>query len=366
MRYDRDEVLTRTDLAQLADRLLAPQHPHTKSWPCPNPNHAQTGRTPPVSIFTGNHGVQRWHCHGCGTGGTAIDLVIETRQARNFREALEWLAHRAHVTPTSVHPPRPSRPVASSPPPAGPDAATRRALTSYANGCVNHLHSPEGLDVRHWLTETRAIPHLLVDHFGLGADPGFWQLPRPRGIPVVSPAAVFPVRRRDGEVIFTLSRVLRPVGHLPRWLNTANSIAPNPRLAILQPPGPPRAGPVIVTEGMLDALSAVTAARPAAALLGTGVIDDHVADRLAKLRRPVLLATDNDTAGRNASDRLSALLSARGVAHDVLAIPERHKDLNDWHAANPNRWPTILTAAIKLTMSRTGTEPRSTGLTGIA
>src|SRR3546814_10173512 len=76
--YDRDALLAATDLRALADELLGPPSGAGRSstWHCPNAQHAQTGRTPPVTIFTSRRGEERWRCHGCGEGGTAIDLVI--------------------------------------------------------------------------------------------------------------------------------------------------------------------------------------------------------------------------------------------------------------------------------------------------
>ena len=94
--YDRDALLAAVDLPALADDLLGPGRSSGRSrvWPCPNPQHAQTGRTPPVSIFTSHRGEQRWRCHGCGDGGTAIDLVIACRGG-TARDAMTYLAERA-------------------------------------------------------------------------------------------------------------------------------------------------------------------------------------------------------------------------------------------------------------------------------
>ncbi len=38
----------------------------------PSPEHAQTGKTPPVSV---DNEKGLWRCHGCGLGGMAIDLL---------------------------------------------------------------------------------------------------------------------------------------------------------------------------------------------------------------------------------------------------------------------------------------------------
>ena len=100
MRHERDAILARVDLEALADELLGPRpRPFIRMWPCPNPDHPQTGKTPPLSVFPGRNGRQRWHCHGCGEGGTAIDLLLATRHAVDVRDALDWLAHRVGLEP---------------------------------------------------------------------------------------------------------------------------------------------------------------------------------------------------------------------------------------------------------------------------
>src|SRR5918997_4219396 len=94
--YDRDRLLASVDLELLADEFLGTRKGTHGSgmWACPDPQHAQTGRTPPVSVFRSRRGEQRWRCHGCGAGGTALDLVIAVRGV-DVRAAFEFLASRA-------------------------------------------------------------------------------------------------------------------------------------------------------------------------------------------------------------------------------------------------------------------------------
>src|SRR3954467_12880433 len=134
--YDRDALLAAVDLRELADDLLGPAgtNGRARMWPCPNRDHQQTGRTPPVSIFTSRRGEQRWRCHGCGDGGTAIDLVLAARGG-TAREAMTYLADRAGQRERSDEW-RPTRrpPSARTLPPSGcrdPDGLDR-----YVNECV--------------------------------------------------------------------------------------------------------------------------------------------------------------------------------------------------------------------------------------
>jgi DNA primase len=322
MRHDRDAILARVDLEALADEVLGPRpRPFIRMWPCPNPDHSQTGKTPPLSVFAARSGHQRWHCHGCGDGGTAIDLLLATRHAYDVRDALDWLAHRTGLTPEA--PPdgrhRALRPITvarSAPePPRSVDPQVVDQLDEYAVACAEHLRSPAGRAVLAWLTERRAIPPDVIDAAGLGADPGPRHLPRPDGVPRVFPAVVFPVRR-GGHVVYTVSRHLRPVAS--RWWNTAERLAPNPRLAFYQPPGHP-AGGIVVAEGPLDALSALAAGYRAAAILGAGTITPAIADQLVATGQRLLLALDNDPEGRRAHNRLQAALRAQ---RQLVSLPD--------------------------------------------
>jgi hypothetical protein len=72
---DRDEILGRLDLVELLARCTASPvrvRGNQASSGCPSREHSQTGGSPPVSIDL-TRGV--WHCHGCGAGGTAIDVI---------------------------------------------------------------------------------------------------------------------------------------------------------------------------------------------------------------------------------------------------------------------------------------------------
>jgi DNA primase len=356
--YDRDRLLGSIDLAVLADDLLGPHtgSARTPTWPCPNPNHAQTGRTPPVTIFWSRAGYERWHCHGCGDGGTAIDLVMAT-DGCDVRTALGTLARRAGHTPDTNHP-RPRFRAVRRPEPVPVRVTDPDGLTEFINECAQRLWTPEGRPVRRWLTRTRGLPADVLRHSRIGADPGGRQ-PRPDGMPSGGWAAVLPVHR-NGEAIFAQLRALS-TGRL-RYLNASTRLAPNPRVAYYQPVR--TRGPcVLVTEGILDALSATAAGYRSAALLGAsipdrpGVATDQITKSLLEPGGRLVLALDRDDAGQRATRRLQTLLADR-TGHDVarLPMPDGAKDLNDWMrtAADwPNQLEHALRTAIDTTRART-------------
>ena len=338
--YDRDALLAAVDLRALADELLG--HPsgsgRSAMWPCPNTQHAQSGRTPPVSIFTSRRGEQRWRCHGCGDGGTAIDLVLAARGG-TAREAMTYLADRAghREQPDDWRPtPRPER--ARTLPPAGcrdPDGLDR-----YVNECADRLWKPDGRGLRCWLTLTRGLPSDVLIQNRVGADLGPRVQSRPDGMPRAS-GVVLPAIE-NGHAVYAQIRVPRPHPDRSRYLNPTSDLATNPRLTRAQPVET-RHPQVVVTEGAIDALSAAAAGYRAVAVLSATYGDEAVAVALAKLPHPLVLAFDADDAGRAGAERLAALLDARGRPPVLLDLGAG--DLNDAMRRSDD-WPGRMERAV--------------------
>lgn len=338
--FDRDGLLAKVDLAALADELLGPRRgtQRSGSWPCPNATHAQTGRTPPVTVFAGKRGEQRWTCHGCGAGGTAIDLVMAVRGV-GVRPALEFLA-----TGPAASGPRPAVRAFESPVPRLPDPQALADLHAYVAECARRLWLPSGSAVRAWLAEERGLPPAVLAANLVGADPGPGLQSRPGGVPRRA-GAVFPVIE-DGRAVYAQLRRLHPPPGQPRYLSVANRLAPKPGLARYRP-AQGTDGVLIVTEGPTDALAAAAAGFEAAAVFGAGAAGRGAADALAACGQAIVLAFDADEAGRTATERLGVLLRERGCRPLVLAVPDEAGDLAAWLARSTD-WPRTLAAAIRL------------------
>ncbi len=304
--YDRDALLAAIDLRDLADHLLGtPTRGRARMWPCPNPHHAQTGRTPPVSIFASHRGEQRWRCHGCGDGGTAIDLILACRGG-TARDAMHYLAeqtgHTEHDHQPGARRPARTRPIA----PVGrgdPDGLNR-----YVHECAERLWKPEARELLRWLTTARSLSNDVLVENQIGADLGPRIQSRPDGMPRAS-GVLLPVIN-DGRAVYAQVRVPHPGPERPRYLNPTTDLATNPRVARIRP-AVTLHDEVIVTEGAIDALSAAAAGYRAVAVLGATYGDEAVAVALAKLPHRLVIAFDPDDAGRAGADRLVSLLDAR-------------------------------------------------------
>lgn len=321
--YNRDAIIAAVELRALADEFLGPHvgGERNPAWRCPNPQHAQTGRTPPVNVFTSHRGEQRWRCHGCGDGGTAIDLVMACRGV-DLREAMHDLADRVGQgpRPPDWEPRQPVQPVAV--PVQG--CRDTQGLTAYVDSCERVLWRPEGSAVRRWLTEERGLPVEVLHSNHVGADLGPRRQRRPEGMCRMG-GAVLPVIA-GGEVVYAQVRVPHPRPDRPRYLNPTADLASNPRLARFRPPKVEHSE-VIVTEGAIDALSAASAGYRAVAVLSAGYPDRSVAHALSRLPHPLVIAFDPDDAGRQGADRLAHLLEAELRPPALLDLG--HGDVND-------------------------------------
>jgi hypothetical protein len=345
---DRDAILAAVELAGLADELLGQRTGTTASpsWPCPNPHHAHTAREPSdVTIYLTRSGEQRWHCHGCGTGGTAIDLVMKARRT-GVRDALLFLDRYARSPST----PAAARPTATTPIPPE-DRHPRTGLDAWVAHASHLLWQPYGDAVREWLTCTRRIPDVVLRANRIGATaitPDHVLSTRRDDLVRVhagaaAPAAVLPVIAKD-QAIYVQLRLINPPADQPAYLNPPTSATTrHPRLGLYRPPQ--RQQPeILVTNGIIDALSANAAGYRAAAVLSPGLADAEVAVHLSRLHGPLVLALDPNGPGDEATDRLMHHLTLRGRRPAIL--PALHGDLNETLVA-ANDWPRKLAAHVR-------------------
>ena len=325
MRYDRDELLARTDLAALADELLGLHVGNGRNarWPSPVPNHPQTGRTPPMSIFLDHRGIERWTCFATGANGTAIDLVA-LATGRSIGDAMAWLAERARLDRAPAERAR----VVRKPPPPHPPREPSTALREYVAACERILWQPAGAPIRRWLVDERRLDPDVLRRNRIGADPGPRTLRRAKGLPWRGPAAVFPALDDDREPVYLQARYLQPPPDRGKYDNPTAKHGANPRLTSVEPLVD-ATRPTIVTEGIPDGLAAASAGYRAVAILGAGLPDSRIAERLAEQPCPLVVAFDADDAGHSGAKRLVEHLRDLGRSN-VVAVDLPVGDLNTW------------------------------------
>lgn len=322
MGYDRNDVLAHISLDVLCDELLGPHKGRGGSarWPCPDAGHGpQTGATPPVTIFRPSSGSERWHCHGCGAGGTGIDLVMQ-REGIGFAAAMERLGRRVGVPETRFGDER-SHNAERRPTPVAIPREPSPSLEAYVGACEAWLWGSNGRAMRRWLAR-RSFGEDVLRANRVGADPGPRALHREAGLPRGGVAVVFPLLDDAGRAVYAQARYLSPATR--KYDNPSATVVPaSPRFGEMRRPAPGHdAGVVLICEGIPDALSAVQAGWRATAVLGAGLPDERLAvaltDRFPDER--LVLAFDADHRGRLGAQRLGELLTAAGAGSRVSQL----------------------------------------------
>lgn len=293
-REDARAVVERIDLATLATELVGPPRGtgRSRKWPSPVRDHPQTGATPPMSIFVGRDGKERWHCFGTGRGGDAIDLlceVLNTDWNGGYEAALAYVGDRraglAAVDRSNVRAPR-----------ASDEGCVERAeLESLAANAHSNLVAGHPWLQSHGLTVAQAR------HYEIGRISGT----RVPGMKYpIRDALTIPVKGQRGELVGVDLRLMDGgTKYLPlrtRDWDGLNFVRPR----VLR-----RVEVIAVCEGSIDAIvMAEHTGIATVAVLSSTHANAVVGERLRDLAagRRVILALDDDAAGNRGADRLAA------------------------------------------------------------
>lgn len=161
----------------------------------------------------------------------------------------------------------------------------------------------------------RKLTDQIINKYDIGVDMHFIPYGGKKEVPCIT----FPVRDKNGNVLFILRRAIsskrffipddvqKPVYgiyELPKGINT-----------------------VVVCESCFNALTSVRYGKPAVALLGTGT--PYQIEQLKRLGvSNFILALDPDEGGRRGTVRLRKALKSCAVVWSYVGIPEG-KDVND-------------------------------------
>ena len=286
--------------------------------------------------FTVYADTEKFYCFGCGEAGDVLDFIRRTENL-SLPEAIRRLDGSSGVVPAAAVRFRaafkPRRSTAAVVPPRDPALLT--AAGRFYAGQLRRSHA-----AREYLA-SRGIGLAAVLRLGLGYAPG-------SGLREFLESSGFTAGRigdsglfmeRGSERFAGMAVVPDVAGGLVRWL-AGRAIDPDaaPRFQSLPGPKPVlglgRLGPApswaVLGEGIFDWLALARWGLPACAALGTQGVE-KIAASLRGCPR-VFLAFDSDDAGREAAERLSALLGSRAAA---VHLPEGVGDVAEL-AAHPH------------------------------
>jgi 5S rRNA maturation endonuclease (ribonuclease M5) len=292
-----------------------------------------------------------YHCFGCGAAGDVIGFITKHDRV-SFREALDVLARRAGLDLRKLMEERPrvlQRTLLQAlTPPSGHEPTANGAPlhgappTTMLARIVEHYHRTfcERADAQEYLKQRGLTDADLMRAHQVGYADGSLLKVIPRSGEVRDQLLALGVITPEGrELLGGCIVVPIPDSVSGQWTNLYGRGVKTPRHCYL--PGPLRgvlnfqaarsSDEVILAESILDALSFHQAGiATAIPIYGTnGFTADHLDLLKREGVRRVILALDNDAAGRKATASLKEKLTAAGIAVRVASFPEGVKDANE-------------------------------------
>jgi replicative DNA helicase len=278
---------------------------------CINPAHNDT--TPSMGYKADEHYL---HCFSCGESYdifAACEALEGIPKGQGINRIKELYGYRQSTDRNSPKTPtaQPEAPKVEKPKQTYKDFSDL-VLKAHESLCMHDYH------------EERGISEEVAARFKLGYV---------QDVKGMSTALVIPMLRADGSYSYQLRNISKeePLQHYKPKVEEAGEAELFNSAAIKQPK------PVAIVEGAIDALSVISAGMEAIALNGamnTGKLYDLIQKHKAKLP-PIVLALDNDEAGRTAQTKLKEMLDKAQIATYSINLALQHKDPNEALKANP-------------------------------
>ena len=314
------------------------------------PFHSE--KTPSFSVSPDK---QIYHCFGCGKGGGVINFIMEIENL-DFRDAVAFLARRAGM-------PEPEED-------KGPGTGERTRMLALNRDAARFFHdclrqAPDRDKALGYIAR-RGISGAMVKAFGLGYAPDSWDsllramtgkgysvrelvdagLAKPGknggAYDVFRNRLMFPVIDVRGSVIGFSGRILGD-GE-PKYLNSRETLVFNKsrNLFALNLAKKSKNGYIILSEGNIDVVSLHQAGFDSAvASLGTSLTPEQ-ARLISRYTREVVIAYDNDGAGKKAAQRAIGILEKLDLTVRVLSM-EGAKDPDEFiKARGPDAFRALL------------------------
>ena len=301
------------------------------------PFHSE--KTPSFSVSPDK---QIYHCFGCGKGGGVINFIMEIENL-SFRDAVSFLARRAGMPePEDTQDAR---------------SGARERMLNLNRDAARFFHaclkSAPGHERAQSYIASRGISASMLRAFGLGFAPDSWDslrsAMREKGYSdqemfdaglikqgrnggfydAFRNRLMFPVIDVRGSVIGFSGRILGD-GE-PKYLNSRETLvfSKSRSLFALNLAKKSKKGYILLAEGNIDVVSLHQAGFDSAvASLGTSLTPEQ-ARLLSRYTSEVVIAYDNDTAGKKAAQRAITLLENLALRVRVLSM-EGAKDPDEF------------------------------------
>ncbi|MEG2119075.1 MAG: DNA primase, partial [Pseudoflavonifractor sp.] len=329
-----DELLARSDIVDVVSSYVTLNKKGTNFWGlCPFHNE----KTPSFSV---SQEKQIFKCFGCGKGGGAISFVMELENLP-FVDAVKLLARRAGLEVPETG--------------QNQDAQRKKLRVLEANRQAarfynEYLGTAGGTAVRDYIAK-REISGRTATRFGLGAAPAEWDgLTKhltekgfskleliDAGLAVANKSGgvydkfrnrlMLPVIDVGGSVMGFTSRIM-PGEEGAKYLNSPDTITfKKSRLLYgLNLAKNTKRPNLVMVEGNIDVISLHQAGFDnVVATMGTALTEEH-ARLLARYTKELVICYDNDSAGKNSTNRAMSVLKDTALSVRILQLPNPKDD----------------------------------------
>lgn len=268
-----------------------------------------TGRNHSAAFNIDPRDPTSWRCFACGKGGDIFDLIGEYEHITDYNEQLKRAAEFFGVQ---------NRPKIEQ------YARDRRPAVEEEAADYSHffLQAKKDLSKTDY-PQRRGISAATLDRFNVG----FVEAWRPPKVPTApaTPRLIIPTSQES-----YLARDTRPADQIPEAQRPFTKSKAG-RVHFFNIDALQAAQtPVFIVEGEIDALSIIEAGAEAVAL-GSAAYINRFIEYLKEHRpaQPLIVAMDNDEAGRKAAEKLNTGLEALKINAEALTLPEGIKDPNE-------------------------------------
>ena len=287
---------------------------------CINPAHDDT--TPSMGYKADEHYL---HCFSCGESYdifAACEALEGIPKGQGINRIKELYGYRQS---TDKNGPYIKNNMIMSPSPKQPKLKdfSDLVLKAHESLCMHDYHTERG------------ISEEVATRFKLGYV---------QDVKGMSTALLIPMLRADGSYSYQLRNISNDgaLKHYKPKVEEAGESELFNSVAIKQ------TKPVAIVEGSIDALSVISAGMEAIALNGAqnkGKLYDLIQNHKAKLP-PIVLALDNDEAGRKAQKEIKDMLDKAQIATYSINLALQYKDPNEALQANPETFKAIVGALV--------------------
>jgi len=328
-----DELISRSDIVDVVSSYVALAKKGSNYFGlCPFHNE-KTGS------FSVSPDKQIYHCFGCKHGGGVINFIMEIENLP-FPDAVRFLAKRANMDVPEDS--------------ADRDAARRRKRLldlnrDAARWFYQNLSRPEGAAVAAYI-EKRKISRKTAMDFGLGASLDSWdalmtamlhmgytktelleaklvrQNDQGRLYDSFRNRLMLPIINVRGDVVGFGSRALD--NSIPKYMNSPDTPVYSKRhnLYALNLAKKTKRPNIILCEGNIDVITLHQAGFDnAVASMGTALTEEQTR-LLSRFTKELVLCYDNDSAGKQATERVISMLENSEFSVRVLRLPRRLVD----------------------------------------